>query len=99
MECNLWHSEVGKLALGCIGRRYQMQNNLSETISKMVQSLPEALQMSAFEEFRRIIEEKRHEAEWDSQFERKKGALESAARKVKRQIKAGQVEQMDYEKL
>ncbi len=76
----------------------------------MVQSLPEALQVSAFEEFRRIIEEKRHEAEWDRQFERKKEALASAARKVKEQIKAGQVEEkeqikagqveeLDYEKL
>ncbi|MFZ0451897.1 MAG: hypothetical protein WAL98_21915 [Desulfatiglandaceae bacterium] len=76
-----------------------MQNNLSETISKMVQSLPEALQMSAFEEFRRIIEEKRHEAEWDRQFERKKEALESVARKVKKQIKTGQVKEMDYDRL
>ena len=76
-----------------------MQDNLSATISKIVQSLPEALQVSAFEEFRRIIEEKRHEAEWDRQFERKKEALASAARKVKEQIKAGQVEEMDYEKL
>lgn len=76
-----------------------MQNNLSETISKMVQSLPEALQMSAFEEFRRIIEEKRHEAEWDRQFERKKEAVVSAARKVKELIEAGHVEEMDYEKL
>ena len=76
-----------------------MQDNLSETISKMVQSLPEALQMAAFEEFRRIIEEKRHEAEWDRQFKQKEEALVSAARKVKEQIKAGQVEQMDYEKL
>jgi hypothetical protein len=66
-----------------------MQDNLSETISKMVQSLPEALQMSAFEEFRRIIEEKRHETKWDRQFKQKEEALVSAARKVKEQIKAG----------
>jgi hypothetical protein len=74
-----------------------MQDNLSETISKMVQSLPEALQMSAFEEFRRIIEKKRHETKWDRQFKQKEEALVSAARKVKEQIKAGQVEQMDTE--
>ena len=76
-----------------------MQNNLSETISKMVHSLPKDLQMAAFEEFRRIIEEKRDEAEWDSEYERKKNQLILAARKAKEQIASGETEEMDYERL
>jgi hypothetical protein len=73
-------------------------NNVSETIAKMVQSLPESLQVIVLEELKEIVAEKIDEAEWNMQFEQKQDQLITAAKKVKEQIAAGKVEEMDYEK-
>jgi uncharacterized coiled-coil protein SlyX len=74
-------------------------NNVSETITRMVQSLPESLQVSVLEELEKIVAEKRDEVEWNIQFEGKQDQLISAAKKVKEQMIAGKVQEMDYEKL
>ncbi len=74
-------------------------NNVSETIAKMVQSLPESLQIVVLEELKEIVAEKIDEAEWNMQFEQKQDQLIAAAKKVKEQIATGKVEEMDYEKL
>jgi hypothetical protein len=74
-------------------------NNVSETIAKMVQSLPESLQVIVLEELKEIVAEKIDEAEWNMQFEQKQDQLITAAKKVREQIAAGMVEEMDYEKL
>ena len=74
-------------------------NNVCETIAKMVQSLPESLQVIVLEELKEIVAEKIDEAEWNMQFEQKQGQLITVAKKVKEQIAAGKVEEMDYEKL
>ncbi len=74
-------------------------NNTVETIVKMVESLPEALQERVVNELRSVIVEANDEAEWDMQFERKKEGLMSAARKAKQSIAQGVAEPMDYEKL
>ncbi len=74
-------------------------NNVSETIAKMVQSLPESLQVIVLEDLKEIVAEKIDEAEWSMQFEQKQDQLIAAAKKVKEQIAAGKVEEMDYEKL
>jgi len=74
-------------------------NNVSETIAKMVQSLPESLQVIVLEELKEIVAEKMDEAKWNMQFEQKQDQLIAAAKKVKEQIAAGKVEEMDYEKL
>ena len=74
-------------------------NNVSETITRMVQSLPESLQVSVLEELEKIVAEKRDEVEWNMQFEGRQDQLIAAAKKVKEQIIAGKVEEMDYEKL
>ncbi len=74
-------------------------NNVSETIARMVQSLPESLQVIVLEELKEIVAEKIDEAEWNMQFEQKQDQLITAAKKVKEQIAAGKVEEMDYEKL
>lgn len=72
-------------------------SNVSETIVKMVQSLPESLQVIVLEEFREIVAEKIDDAEWDMQFEQKQDHLIAAAKKVKEQIAAGKFEEMDYQ--
>ncbi len=74
-------------------------NNVSETIARMVQSLPESLQVIVLEELKEIVAEKIDEAEWNMQFEQKQDQLITAAKKVKEQIAAGKVKEMDYEKL
>lgn len=74
-------------------------DNVSETIAKMVQSLPESLQIVVLEELKEIVAEKIDEAEWNMQFEQKQDQLIAAAKKVKEQIATGKVEEMDYEKL
>jgi len=74
-------------------------NNTVETIVKMVESLPEALQERVVNELRSVIVEANDEAEWDMQFERKQEGLMSGARKAKQEIAQGVAEPMDYEKL
>jgi hypothetical protein len=74
-------------------------NNVSETIAKMVQSLPESLQVIVLEEVKEIVAENIDEFEWNMQFEQKQDQLITAAKKVKEQIAVGKVEEMDYEKL
>jgi hypothetical protein len=74
-------------------------NNVSETIAKMVQSLPESLQVIVLEELKEIVAEKIDEFEWNMQFEQKQDRLITAAKKVKEEIAVGKVEEMDYEKL
>ena len=74
-------------------------NNVSETITKMVQSLPESIQVIVLEELKEIVAEKIDEAEWDTQFEQKHDQLIAAAKKVKEQIAADKIEEMDYETL
>jgi len=77
----------------------QKMNNTVETIVKMVESLPEALQERVVNELRSVIVEANDEAEWDMQFECKQEGLMSVARKAKQEIAQGVAEPMDYEKL
>ena len=72
---------------------------VTETITKMIESLPKGLQDRVLEEIKPIISEALDEVEWQMQFERSQKKLMSIARRVKREIKAGVAEPMDYEKL
>ena len=72
---------------------------VSETITKMIESLPKGMQDRVLEEIKPIISEALDEAKWQMQFERSQKNLVSIARKAKREIKAGRAEPMDYEKL
>jgi len=72
---------------------------VSETITKMIEALPREIQNRVLEEIKPIISEALDEAEWQMQFERSQKELVSVARKVKKEIKAGRTEPMDYENL
>lgn len=72
---------------------------VSETITKMIESLPKSVQERVLEEIKPIISEALDEAEWQMEFEGSQENLVSIARKVKREIKAGKAEPMDYDKL
>jgi len=51
------------------------------------------------EELKRIVAEKRDEAEWNMRFEQKQDQLIAAAKNVKKQSAGGKVKEMDYERL
>lgn len=73
--------------------------NVTETISKMIETLPESMQYSIIDEIKVIIAEKLDEAEWDVKFHRDSEALIAMAKKVKKEIAEGKTKPMDYEKL
>jgi len=74
-------------------------NCVRETITKMIEALPESLQERVLEEIKPIIAEALDEAEWQMQFERSEEKMIAIARKVKGAIKEGKAEPMDYKKL
>ncbi len=74
-------------------------NNASETITKMIESLPESMQDRVLDEIKPIISEALDEAQWKMQFERKQENLIAFAKKVKEEVAAGKAKPMDYERL
>ena len=71
----------------------------TETVVKMIESLPEAVQERIVEELRALVEDARDEAKWDALLERKKDGLVVAARKARNEIAAGKASDMDFDKL
>jgi len=74
-------------------------NNTSETITKMIQSLPKSMQDRVLEEIKPIISEALDEAQWQMQYERKQDNLVAFAKEVKDEVAAGKAKPMDYERL
>jgi len=71
----------------------------TETVVKMIESLPVKAQERVVEELRDLVEDARDDARWDDLFERKKVRLVAAARKARKEIAAGKARDMDYDKL
>jgi len=71
----------------------------TETVVKMIESLPEKAQERVVEELRDLVEDARDEGRWDDLFERKKAGLVAAARKTRKDVAAGKASDMDYDKL
>ena len=71
----------------------------TETVVKMIESLPEKVQERVVEELRALVEEARDDERWDELIERKKSRLVAAARKARKEIAAGKASDMDYDKL
>jgi hypothetical protein len=71
----------------------------TETVVKMIESLPEKVQERVVEELQALVEEARDDERWDGLFERKKSRLVAAARKARKEIAAGKASDMDYDKL
>jgi cell fate regulator YaaT (PSP1 superfamily) len=74
-------------------------NNVTETIDKMIKTIPESMQNSVLEEIQAVISEKHDELEWNIQFQQSQENLIAAAKKVKEEIAAGMAKPMDYKKL
>ncbi len=71
----------------------------TETVVKMIESLPENAQERVVEELRNLVEDARDESRWDDLFEQKKAGLAAAARKARKDVAAGEATDMDYDKL
>ena len=74
-------------------------NNVTETIDKMIKTIPESMQSSVLDEIQAVITEKHNELEWNIQFQQSQENLIAAAKKIKKEIAAGLAKPMDYKKL
>jgi len=76
-----------------------MSSPAIEDLVKMVESLPDAVQIQVIEHLREYIADLQDEQRWDAAFNRTQSALITAARKAKQQRDAGQATTMDYNQL
>ena len=74
-------------------------NCVAETITKMIESLPDHLQKKLLDEITPIISEALDEAKWESQFQKGNSRLAELAEGVKDRISKGEAEPMDFSKL
>ena len=56
-------------------------NNVTETIDKMIKTIPESMQSSVLDEIQAVITEKHDELEWNIQFQQSQENLIAAAKK------------------
>jgi len=73
--------------------------SVSETISRMIEILPQEAQERLLDRFLPIISEISDEIEWDTAFEDTKDKLASIAKRVKKEVVQGKTEPMDYGRL
>jgi hypothetical protein len=76
-----------------------MKTTTIETVTKMMESLPEHAQKLVAEQVRNFIADIEDESKWDRLFEEKKDKLSQVAQKAKQEIANGKSELMDYNKL
>lgn len=69
------------------------------TVTKMLESLPDAAQDRVVEHLREYIEGLRDELKWDRAFQRTSIKLMEAARQTRQEIAAGKAQPMDIEQL
>jgi len=74
-------------------------NCVAETVTKMIESLPEHLQRKILDEITPIISEALDEAKWEDQFQSGRTKLSVIADEVSKRITAGEAEPMDLSKL
>ena len=76
-----------------------MASNAVATITRMVETLPEALQNQIVEHLREYIAELEDELRWEASFNRTQEQLVAAARRAKQEIAEGKAEPMDLDRL
>ncbi len=74
-------------------------NCVAETVTKMIEALPEHLQKKLLDEITPIISEALDEAKWEVQFERGRSKLVQLAQETKELLTQGGTEPMDFLKL
>ncbi len=76
-----------------------MVSNAITTITRMVETLPEALQDQIVEHLREYIAELEDELRWEASFNSTQDQLVAAARRAKQEIAEGKAEPMDLDRL
>ena len=76
-----------------------MSSEAIETVTKMIESLPEDAQDRVVEHLLEYIEALNDELRWNDSFERSQARLVEAARRAREEIAAGQAKPMDYDQL
>jgi len=76
-----------------------MTSTAIETVTKMLESLPETVQDQVVEHLREYLADLQDELEWDSLFKRTQQQLVAAARRAKQEIAEGHAQPLDYDEL
>lgn len=69
------------------------------TLTKMIESLPDATQELVVEHLREYLEDLRDDLKWDAAFDRSQSHLIEAARRAKLEIDQGQQKLLNYDEL
>ncbi len=69
------------------------------TVTKMLESLPEAVQEQVVEHLREYLADLQDELQWDSLFQQTQPQLVAAARRAKQEIAQGRAQPLDYDQL
>ncbi len=70
-----------------------------DTITKMLESLPEAVQDQVVEHLHEYLEDLQDELQWDALFKKTQSQLVAAAQRAMQEITLGLAKPMDYDKL
>ena len=76
-----------------------MASNAITTMTRMMKTLPEALQNQIVEHLREYIAELEDELRWEASFNNTQDQLIAAARRAKQEIAEGKAEPMDLDRL
>jgi hypothetical protein len=76
-----------------------MSSGSIETVTRMLESLPESAQDRVVEHLREYIETLADELRWNGSFEKTQSHLAEAARRAREEIASGHAEPMDYDQL
>ncbi|MYA69229.1 hypothetical protein F4009_08805 [Candidatus Poribacteria bacterium] len=76
-----------------------MASNAITTMTRMMETLPEALQNQIVDHLREYIADLEDELRWEASFNRTQEQLMAAARRAKQEIAEGKAEPMDLDRL
>jgi len=76
-----------------------MSSATIETLTRMIESLPETAQDQVVEHLREYIEDLRDEIRWDISFTMTQPKLIEAARRARKEVGEGKAKLMDIEQL
>jgi len=74
-------------------------SNASETLFRMVESLPESVQERILAEVQNLLADMKDEGAWDVQFSSTQSGLAAAARRVREEIEKGGASSFDQDRL
>ena len=76
-----------------------MKTTSIETVTKMMETLPEVAQSMVVKQVRDFIADIEDESKWDQLFKEREDKLIEMARKAKQEILKGRSKPMDYDRL